>query len=1060
MGYLALQRRWVGRDELVALFWPDRPEATARGNLRPLLAKLAREPLAAGLEREPSRVRWLLDSDHAAVVEARREGRWDDVWRVSSGELLEGVTVARAPEFESWLELERADARAIRRTAGLHVADAAFETGAYERAAEVLVALQRSDPLDEAVLRRLVVTLARRGARADALAAYEAFVERCRDELGVAPERATVDVAESVRAGAEGTAPERSLETHEIAPAAVPIPLTPLVGRRGEVADIVARLADRDCRLLTLVGPGGIGKTRLALEASRVATPRFGDGVRVVDLAAVASEDEMVAAVLEAVRAASDTDGGGVRAILQALASRELLLVLDNVEHLEAAPRLVSELLHRAPALHVVATSRTALGLAGEWRYDVTGLLHRTDGASGVGRAHAAEPSEAAVLFEAAGRRASRVFAPALDELDTIEGICARLAGSPLAIELAAGWVRVMGVEAIADELERGIDLLTSDDADRAPRHATMQRVLDQSWDLLQPREQVAMRRLSVFRGGFDLDAARDVAELALPTLLALMNKSFLRRDDDGRFSRHPLIWLDARERARAHGADVEAMRERHARYYLRLLAHRRDAHRRPDGGRMTREIEADVENVAMAWRHAVARGALDQLLPAVVSLGAFRDARGRHDLVGDLFREALEGAPSDGASRGMLLAGIGIGEARAGRGDQGVVKLREAVRLVEGRVDAVDWAWALRGLGLALGRSGRDDEAASVFERLAAFYREAGDVDSELTVLKSVASHRSRRVTDGLRARRALEARARALGATRVLWPLLGGIAVHERLLGEFARAERAALALRRYADDDEGSSSKGFRSRNALAAVYLERGRVRRAEALACRTVLHPGFAHARERFGDAVSAATALVGRVALIRRDRTGAEAWSRRALERHRAEHGPDAGFDFVLETLARAALATGDDVAAAAWLDAVGAGPDPWWYQGRLMADARRIGCRCCRAEVALRRGEAGSARDVLRDVLDHAIGAELVAAALGAFVTAARYFEVVGEVERARSLWRYVRDQPRATFEARSAAAFELGAAAVPVLDVGADGCSGVIEVASDVASALASAG
>ncbi len=165
LGYLALQRRWVGRDELVALFWPDRPEPTARGNLRPLLAKLTREPLAVGLEREPHRVRWLLDSDHAALVAAQRERRWGDAWQLAGGELLEGVTVSRAPEFESWLEIERAHAREVRRTAGLHVADAALGAGAHERAAEVLVSLQRSDPLDEAVLRRLIVALARRGAR-------------------------------------------------------------------------------------------------------------------------------------------------------------------------------------------------------------------------------------------------------------------------------------------------------------------------------------------------------------------------------------------------------------------------------------------------------------------------------------------------------------------------------------------------------------------------------------------------------------------------------------------------------------------------------------------------------------------------------------------------------------------------------------------------------------------------------------------------------------------------------------------------------------------------------
>ncbi len=1058
LGYLALARRWVAREELVALFWPDRPEPTARGNLRPLLARLARDPLVVGLERERTRVRWSVESDHAAFVAAQREHRWDEAWRLAEAELLDGVTVSGAPEFESWLAIERAVLHDARREVGLRVADTLLEAGAHERAVEVLASLQRFDPLDEAVLRRLIVALARRGARGDALATYETFVERCLDELGAAPEAATSDLAEAVRRGEVGSVPERmSPKPRAKAASVVPVPLTPLVGRRGEVVELLAWLEDPECRLLTLVGPGGIGKTRLALEAARVAAPRYGDGVCVVDLAAVSSERAMVATVAAVVGAQFDATGEAALSIVRALASRELLLVLDNVEHLEGAPGLVSDLLHGAPGLQVVATSRKALGLAAEWRFDVKGLSHWTDQASGVDRARRVSTSDAAALFVSAARRASAAFAPGPHELDVIEGIGARLAGSPLAIELAAAWSRVIRVEVIDEELARGIDFLASDAADRSPRHASMQRVLDQSWAMLQPREQVAMRRLTVFRGGFTLDAARDVAGLEMPTLLALVNKSFLQRDDDGRFSLHPLVWRDACERADAHGAEVDAMRVHHAHYYLRLLAEHRDAHRRPDGGRMMRAIEVDFENVVVAWRRAVAEGAHDLPLAAVVCLGAFRHARGHHDVVEDLFREALTAAPSDGALHGLLLAGIGLSEAWAGRGDLGVAKLREGAALVEGRVDAVDWAWTLRGLGQALGRLGRDEEAASSFERAAALYRQVGDVDSELTVLKSLASRRTHRASEGLRARRALEARALELGATRVLWSLLGGIATHERLLGAFARAERAASSLRAYADDTERSSFQGFRSRNALAAAYLERGRLRRAEALACRTLRRPAFANARERFGDAVAIAAALVGRVALIRRDLAAAEAWSRRSLDRHRADHGPDAVFDFVLETLARTALAAGDDVAAAAWLEAVGRGPDPWWFEGRLIAEARRIGCRCCVAEVALHRGEIGSARAVLRDALDHASRAELIAAALWALVSSARLFRLVGEQARARSLLRYVRDHPRATFEARSAAAFEHDGRAATLMDAVDDGIGGVLGVASEVASALA---
>ena len=1069
LGYLAFARRWVGRDELVALFWPDRPEATARGNLRPLLAKLAREPLAVGLERETTRVRWLVESDHSALVTAQREGRWEEVWELAQGELLEGVTVAHAPEFESWLELERVGVRDAVRTAGLRVADAALALGGLDDAGEVLTGLLRLDPLDEAVLRRSMVVMARRGARRDALAAYEAFVERCRDELGAVPEPATVDLAQAVRSGSEGTVAEPSLELGTIAPASLPVPLTPLVGRRKEVGEVVARLGDPACRLVTLVGPGGVGKTRLALEVARVAGPRFADGVRAVDLAAASSDAAMVAAIAEAVGTKLDARSNGTASVVRALASRELLLLLDNVEHLGSAPALVRDLLHGASELRILATSRVALNLAAEWRWDVAGLPHRgdagsEDAASGLASRDGEgdgvpEPSEAAALFVAAGRRALPGFTPGPPQLETIEVIVARLAGSPLAIELAAAWLRVLEVEAISEELARGLGLLASKAVDRPKRHASMRRVLDQSWSLLQPRERTAMRQLAVFRGGFDLAAARAVARLELPVLLALVNKSFLRRGGDGRFTRHPLIWRDARERALARGAEYDAAAERHARYYLRLLADRRLANTHPEVRRRMREIQVELENVATAWRWGVVHGRDDLLISAVGGLVGFRWARGWYELIDGLFREALAMAPVDGALRGLLLAAIGFAETWGGHGDLGLAKLRAGVRLVEGRVDGIDWAWVHVGLGLALARLDRHDEAASAYERAAAAFREAGQVDAELITLNN-RNQVAATASEAVRLREALVDRAQVLGATRVLYPVMGGIAAHERLLGAFGRAERTMLAQRAYADDSAQVSFPVFHARNALAETFLECGRLWRAEAIACGTLHRPAFVGAREQFGDVVAHAAAILGRVALVRRDFDAAEAWSTRALAHHREAHGPEAAFDLALETLARVALAAGDHAVAGVWLEGVGHGPEPSWFSGRLVAQARRVACRCCDAEVALLRGEVGAARATLVEALAAAATAELIAAALGALVSAARFFRATGCEERAEALLRYVRDHPRATFEARSAAAFELDGHTGALQAAVDDGIGGVVGVASEVGSALATGG
>ena len=836
LGYLAFAQRWVARDELVALFWPDRPEATARGNLRPLLTKLAREQRAVGFEREPTRVRWLVRSDLAAFLEARRGCRWSDAWRLVGGELLEGVSVRRAPEFEGWLEIERASVRDDVRTVGLHVADEALESGALDEASVVLATLQRADPLDEIVLRRGLVALARRGARGEALAAFESFVERCRDELGAEPEAATVELAEAIRIGREGTGLE-----YEWAPwtnggrqpaSILPAPLTELIGRRLELEEVVARLGDPVCRLLTLIGPGGVGKTRLALEVAHSVAASFADGARVVDLTAVSSEEGVLARIAEAIGLRLDGHGEAAPQVVRWLSTRNLLIVLDNVEHLDCVPRLVHAMLVAAPRLRVLTTSRVALGSAAEWRYDVPGLPHRAMLPSDLERhprtpggpreADGSSPSDAAALFVAAGRRAAPGFDPETHELDVIESIVERLEGSPLAIELAAGWLRVLDVEAVDEELERGIDLLESQDPARSPRHASMRHVLEASWSLLQPRERAAMRRIAAFRGGFTLDAAREVAELELPALLALVNKSFLRRGGDGRFSRHPLVWHVAREHALARMDELEATRERHASYYLRLLAERRVASSRADGGRLLDEIQVDLENVVSAWRWAVDHDRSAWLRDALGGLLVFRSARGRYRLVEDLLTEALAVGRRDDVLRGLLQAGLGYAQIWVGGGDHREGMLREGVRVAEGRVGTFDWVWLQLGLGLSLRRQGRHEEARSAFESAEVACEQLGDANAALTMRNNIAMG-VHDVSEALGLLRAVEARARALEATPVLGSVLTGIAGFERLLGEFARAERTMRARQAYVVDAETVSFVTFGARIHRTSLYL---------------------------------------------------------------------------------------------------------------------------------------------------------------------------------------------------------------------------------------------
>jgi predicted ATPase len=442
--------------------------------------------------------------------------------------------------------------------------------------------------------------LDRCGSRSEALAIMARFERLCREELDGEPEPATRALADAIRAGhlertppAPSDALPRPRSAAPLRSKTLPVPLTPFVGRRDLVAAVSRELTDPACRVLTLVGPGGVGKSRIAIEVAREVGGRFEGDTPFVELAALTSDGALLAAIAGAIGIDLDPGQEAKPQLLRALERRRMLLVLDNAEHLEGVPALVAELVSRAPGATVLITSRRATGLAGESIVDVAGLAHldgaRRGGRSLAGRAAAPCPTESAELFVQVARRAGAVLGSA--DVATIERLCTRLGGVPLAIELAAPWTRILDLRQVEDALTWGIDILSGEAPDRPERHASMRVVFDHSWATLQLRERAAMRRLAPFRGGFTLEAAREVAEIEVPVLLALTNKSFLRRSGDGRMSRHPLVWRYAFERAKEHPVELDAARDRHAAYFLGFLAARQEAFHHADGERMMLEI-------------------------------------------------------------------------------------------------------------------------------------------------------------------------------------------------------------------------------------------------------------------------------------------------------------------------------------------------------------------------------------------------------------------------------------------------------------------------------------
>lgn len=344
------------------------------------------------------------------------------------------------------------------------------------------------------------------------------------DVLQVSPEQRSIFLAV-----ARGQRPvEQLLQGAEIegvrTASRLPTPATPFIGREKELAEVTALLERDDVRLVSLLGPGGIGKTRLSLEAARIAAGDFIDGALFVPLAAVSHPDDFPQAIAQAMRISligNETPAYQLQRLFQ---RRALLLVLDNFEQLVEGAGLLSDWITAAPGLKILVSSRERLNVAGEWLFNVQGLVEET----------------AVQLFAQTAQRVQPGF-DSEAEAAAVRRICQLVEGHPLAVELAASWTRFMPGPQIVAKIQQDIDFLASRSRSSPQRHRSLRALFDHSWQLLSPPEQSALAKLSVFRGGFMVAQAAAVAGATWPLLTELVDKSLVETRGDGRFQLHEL---------------------------------------------------------------------------------------------------------------------------------------------------------------------------------------------------------------------------------------------------------------------------------------------------------------------------------------------------------------------------------------------------------------------------------------------------------------------------------------------------------------------------------------
>lgn len=753
--YMATTGQPQPRTVLATLLWGDVPESAARTNLRKALAAL-RQELDPYLQIERQSVAFHPETDlwvdvvefQTILVDASTKAdpeRLQTAIDLYQGDFLTGFYMRHAPDFETWMYAEQGRLRELMIQA-LHTLATHFaEEGNLARGIATVRRLLTLEPWREEAHRQLMLLLAQDGQRGAALAQYETCRQVLEEELGVEPGRETIALYERIRDGklsrgaALGQAQEPEQKSRgaekrrsrgEISSPApqppgpapprnnLPQQPTSFVKREQELAEIRQLLLDEPgCRMVTLVGPGGIGKTRLALAVAADVVGAFPQGVCFVPLIPVSRAEFIIPAMADALDFKFSGGRDPKTQLLNYLRGQKLLLVLDNFEHLlppknepgnpapgavaiENGADLLSEILTAAPEVTLLVTSRQRLKLQEEWSYEVPGLDFPTATAQ---TAEVLKTSEvlaaysAIHLFVQRARRAKAGFNLTPEDMPDVVRICQLVEGMPLALELAAPWIRLMTCREIADEIEHNLDFLATTMRNVPDRHRSLRAVLEQTWRRLPAAEQTILSKLAVFQGGCLRQAAEQVAGASLPVLASLVDGALLRRTHNGRYELHELIRQFAMEQLQTTPAEYERIRDRHAGFFASFLQHREVDLKGRRQGESLAEIAADLDNIRTGWQWLVQRRNVEGIRQSLESLFLFYEIRGLAQEGEAAFRHAAAAfnqattTPPDTAQTillAQLLGRQGNLAIRLGRYDEGLELMRQGVSLLR-RVEA-----------------------------------------------------------------------------------------------------------------------------------------------------------------------------------------------------------------------------------------------------------------------------------------------------------------------------------------------------------------------------------
>lgn len=517
----------------------------------------------------------------------------------------------------------------------------------------------------------------------------------------------------------------QTIEVHNL-----PSQPTPFIGREPEIAEIVGLLQDDGCRLLTLLGAGGMGKTRLSIESiQRLTQDDFEHGVFYVPLAPLTSADNIVTTVIGVLGIMIGDEGTPQEELVKFFSQRNLLLVMDNFEHVLDGADLVADILHTASNIKILVTSREALNLRMERVWHVRGMRYPdTEQPNDINQYSALK------LFIDRATWVRREFSPDTELACAIQ-ICQLVGGMPLAIELSASWLKTLTCSDVVKEIENGIDFLTTRARDIPERHRSIRAVFDHSWQLLNTDEQIVFARLAVFRNGFTLDAAKQIVNASFVTLSGLLDKSMVRQDSAGRYGVHELLRQYAEERLELTD-ETEAIYTSHMLFYAQFMQDREidlKSDQMLDG---VDKIEADYENIVQAWNNAIQAKNHEAVYMMIETFWQFQFIRYVDSIA--IFKPAFNKfAPLPDETPHPVWGRI-LSRTLHFIDDDSIATLQEALEIAQASEDKMEIAYCLQTLGVVHLRDvvwliGRRQRSSIDIPKAIGFYERSLEVFQEI---------------------------------------------------------------------------------------------------------------------------------------------------------------------------------------------------------------------------------------------------------------------------------------------------------------------------------------